>query len=433
MAFRKIISVFFIICTLFALSACNTEEVEVTTEAAAETEAPAVEKEEVLILAENGKTDFKIIRSQTASGYYLDTAAAVNKKMKEEISADFKITDDWLNPREPAPVGTHEILLFDTNREESIAAREELTSDCYIVRVTDCKIVIAGTTPAACNAALHCFFDEIVPQNTLEGKIALPIGLEVKGEFKPTDLDIAAALREGKTLCADFNILFNYPKQDGFTAAQGSATDGEFAYVVMKDSSGEREVDRIVKIDISTWEVVLESETLTLDHANDMTYDPATKQLIVTNMYNNLISIIDSETLALVEQKALPYGTYGTGYIDGSENYAFLGYGSVGGLVITDKNFNVIRSSPLASAPGYIGQGMDADAKFAYVPLSPDGGKSNNIIQIYDITTGEYLGVATVKTTKESESIFHVGDDFYIHFNSGGSTIATLEFYIRFE
>ena len=87
----------------------------------------------------------------------------------------------------------------------------------------------------------------------------------------------------------------------------------------------------------------------------------------------------------------------------------------------------------MASAPGYVGQGMDADAKFAYVPLSPDGGKSNNIIQIYDITTGEYLGIATVKTTKESESIFHVGDDFYIHFNSGGSTIATLEFYIRFE
>ena len=151
-----------------------------------------------LILLENGKTDFKIIRSETAAGYYLDTAAAVNKKMKEEINSDFKIADDWINPREPAPEGTHEILLFDTNREESIAAREALTFDGYIIRVTDYKIVIAGTSPAACNEALYRFFDELIPQYTSDGKIAFPIGLEIKEEFKSTDLDIAAALREGK-------------------------------------------------------------------------------------------------------------------------------------------------------------------------------------------------------------------------------------------
>ena len=228
-------------------------------------------------------------------------------------------------------------------------------------------------------------------------------------------------------------LLFKYSAKDGFNVAQGVATDGESAYIVMKDSSGDREVDRIIKIDMKTWEAVKESETMVLDHANDMTYDPATKQLIVTNMYDNLISIVDAEMLTLVEQIKLPYGTYGAGFIDGSDNYVFLGYGSVGGVVVTDRSFNVIRATPCDPVTDYVGQGMDADAKYAYVPLSPQSGVDHNIIQIYDIATGEFLGNVIVKTTMESESMFHIGSDFYMHFNHSGSKIAKLEFYIRFE
>lgn len=431
MKFKRTVSALLFIIFLCILTACTPEEPEVTTETeAVETEPPAPAE---LILADNGATDFKVIRSEDAEGYYFDTAIAVNQKLRSEISPDFKISEDWISPLEPSPEKDHEILLFSTNRAESAAAMAELTFEGYIIRVTDCKVVVVGSSPASCNEALYCLFDTIIPENTKDGRVALPIGLEVKKEFESSPLDIGEALKAGKTLCADFEVLFNYPKQDGFTAAQGSATDGEYAYVIMKDSSGTREVDRVVKIDMATWEVVLESETMPLDHANDMTYDPVKKQLVVTNMYDNLISIINPEDLTLIEQKKLSHGTYGTGYIEATNQYAFLGYGSVGGLVITDADFGVIRSSPLASAPNYIGQGMDADAKYAYVPLSPGTGKSDNIIQIYDIATGEYLGIATLETTMESESIFHYGNDYYIHFNNSGSKIASLEFYMRFE
>ena len=386
-----------------------------------------------VVLVDGGKTDFKVVRTEGAKGFAFDTAAAFNKRLRDKISPDFIITDDWVNPRKPSPEKDHEILLFETNRAESLAAMADLDFHGYIIRVTDCKIVIVGTSPAACSEALYHFVDTLIPEHTKNGKISFPIGLEVKQEFKTSDLDIAKALRQGKPLCADFEVIFNYPVKDGFNAAQGVATDGSSAYVVMMDSSGEREVGRIVMVDMATWTVVKESETMSLDHSNDMTYDPETKRLIVTNMYDNLVSIIDAETLTLVEQKKLPYGTYGAGYIDGSEKYAFLGYGSVGGLVITDKAFNVLRSTPLDSVTNYVGQGMDADAKYAYVPLSPKSGIDHNIIQIYDITSGEFFGNAIVKTTMESESMFHVGNDIYMHFNNQGSKIAKLEFYIRFE
>ena len=201
----------------------------------------------------------------------------------------------------------------------------------------------------------------------------------------------------------------------------------------MKKKEGEHETDRIVKIDMATWEIVAESEELPLDHANDMTYDPVNKILIVTNMLNNIVSFIDPEELKITKQKTPTYGSWATGYIDGAGQYVFLAYGTPSGLVITDTDLNPIRSSPLESAPNYIGQGMDADSKFAYVPLSPSTGKSDNIIQIYDLATGEYLGIVSVATKMESESMFHVGDDVYLHFNSSGSKIAKLDFYVRFE
>ena len=425
------LSIAFCSCTSDSEPAPTPEDstlAEATTEEATEAPAPAE-----LVLADNGESDFKVIRAEGAQGYYLDTASAVYHKLKDTLSSSIKISEDWINPRDPLPEDAHEILLFSTNRAESVQAMEDLDFEGYIIRVTDYKVVIVGSTPAACNEALNNFFYSIIPAYTVNGKTALPVGYEVKQEYKSSELDIAQVLSEGKTLCAGFKVVFNYPKQDGFTAAQGSATDGKYAYIVIKDGSGVREVDRVVKIDMETWKVVLESETLPLDHANDMTYDPKNNQIIVTNMYDNLVSIIDPETLTLVEQKALTYGTWASGYIEESDNFVFLAYGTPSGLVITDKEFNPIRSTVLASAPDYVGQGMDADNRFAYVPLSPDNGKKDNIIQIYDIKTGEYLGIASVDTTMESESMFHVGNDYYIHFNSNGSKIATLEFYVRFE
>lgn len=432
MNFKKITPFFLSALALICLlSACDTEEPEATTAPeVVETEPPAPAE---LILVENGTTDFKVIRSENAEGYYLDTATTVYQKLKANCSSDFKIVIDWINPLEPSPEKAHEILLFDTNRAESQAALTDLTFEGYIIRVTDCKVVIVGSSPASCNAALYRFFDTVIPENTKDGVIALPVGLEIKEEYDSSAVDLGKAIAEGKSIGADFKILFEYSGKDGFGTAQGAATDGKFAYVIMKKKEGSTETDIIVKIDMATWQIVLESEELPLDHGNDMTYDSAKNRLVVTNMLNNAVSVINPDDLTLLYAKPLTYGTWATGYIDGASQYTFLAYGSLSGLVITDSDFNPIRSSPLMGADGYIGQGMDADAKYAYVPLSPNTGKNNNIVQIYDIATGEYLGIVSIGTKMESESMFHVGNDYYIHFNSGGSKIASLEFYVRFE
>ena len=417
--------------TAFVSCAKDGTEDPVTTSAdSSDTAAP---EKQLLLLIENGETDFRIIRSEHAQGYYLDTASAVYQKAKETLSSSFKLSEDWFSPLDPIPADAHEILLFETNREESVQAMADLDIEGYLIRITDCKVVIVGSSPAACNEALYHFFDYLIPDYTKDGVTAFPVGLEVKREFSAADFDIGEALRAGKTVCADFNVVFEYSGIENFRVAQGAATDGKYAYVAMKDGSGGAEVDKIVKIDMESWSIVATSETFPLDHANDMTYDPELGQLIVVNMLDNVISFIDAETLALVKQTALPFGTWATGYVDGASRYAFLAYGTPSGLVITDRNFNPIFSAPHADSTGFVGQGMDADEKYAYVPLSPNTGKYENVIQIYDITTGEFLGIIHVDTKMESESMFHVGDKHYMHFNSRGSQIAELEFYVRFK
>ena len=427
--FTAIILLLAALLTLFA--ACEKAEPVTTTEPAAEVTEPIEAPK--LVLVDNGNTDFKIIRSENAQGYYLDTASAVYQKAKSELSSSFKLSEDWFSPLDPVPADAHEILLFDTNRAESAAALADLDVDGYLIRVTEHKIVIVGSSPSACNAALYYFFDTLIPEHTENGVIALPIGFEKKQAVERETVDIAQAMRDGKTVGADFKIVFEYSGPTNFGTAQGAATDGKYAYVAMKNSSDGTEVDKIIKIDMATWEVVAESETLPLDHANDMTYDPEKKQLIVTNMNNCLISLIDPENLTLIKQITLPYGTWGIGYIDNASKYTFLASGDMGGVMITDSAFTPISNIPCGDTMGYTGQGMDADENLAYVPLSPNAGKKDNIIQIYDLTAGEYLGYVTVYTKMESESMFHTNGKQYMHFNAVGSKIAELEYYIRFE
>ena len=416
---------------LLLFAGCDKEEPVITTEPVIEETEPIEAPK--LILVENGNTDFKIIRSENAQGYYLDTASAVYQKAKSELSSSFKLSEDWFSPLDPVPEDAHEILLFDTNRTESVAALADLDVDGYLIRVTDCKVVIVGSSPTACNEALYYFFDNLIPENTADGVTSLPVGFEKKQAVERKAVDIAQALRDGKAVGADFKIVFEYSGPVGFSSSQGAATDGKYAYVAMKNASGDSEVDKIIKIDMATWEVVAESETFPLDHANDMTYDPEKNQLVVTNMNNCLISLIDPENLTLIKQMALPYGTWGIGYIDNASKYTFLASGEMGGVMTTDNQFTPISSIPFSDSMGYTGQGMDADANLAYVPLSPNAGKKDNIIQIYDLQSGEYLGYVTLNTKMESESMFHTNGKQYVNFNTVGSKIAELEYYIRFE
>jgi hypothetical protein len=430
MKLKKIISVFLLICTLFSLCACKPEETEQTTAPESECETP---KEEKLVFVEDGKTDFKTIRSENAEGYYIDTARTVYRKLKDEYSADFKQGEDWINPLEPDPRSAHELLLFDTNREESKAAMADLTFDGYIIRVTDCKIVIVGSGITQCNAALEDFFYSIIPANTAEGVTAFPVGLEVKKELADADFDFGEAISKGKSLGAHITEVFKYSGQGGFGSSQGATSDGEYVYIAIKKKEGGTETDKIVKVDAKTWEVVQVSEELYLDHANDMTYDFAGGQLAVVNMVGGVISFIDTESLTVTKSPSHPFFTSAIEYIEENGQY-LLRAGN--GFIYTDGELNQISSHTVSGYPAeldkYTGQGMYADSKYLYIPRSPTAGLADNIIIVCD-SEGKYLTTVTLATKMESETIFTIGKQFYVSFNKSCNVICEMEFYEVFE
>ena len=265
------------------------------------------------------------------------------------------------------------------------------------------------------------------------GTYTLPVGLEIKEECENFAINFEEAFASGLKVSAHATEIFNYSGPAGYYKAQGAATDGRYVYTAMKkELSNSVEVDKIVKIDMTTWEVVQESEELPLDHANDMTYDPVKDLLVVTNMKDCKITLIDCDTLTVVETKTPPYGTYGAGYL-GDGKIVFLGYGYPSGIVIASStDYTPISSSTLVNATGYTGQGLGNDENYIYVPLSPGAGNNDNIVQIYT-AEGEYLGTAHMALNWESETIFYDGNDLYVQFNKNGSTIAKLEFYIPFQ
>lgn len=388
-----------------------------------------------LVVCENGSTDFTVIRGELADDCTISAASALRTRLSALFHTEFGIGTDWVSGGASVPTDTCEILIGETNRSESIAMKEDLNFKGYLIRVTENRIAVMGSNKALLTEALQYFCEEILmnTEYSKDGKTVLPAGLEIRHETSLRfGFSLSEALENGGQVLGSIEEVFNYPCQDGFTAAQGAAADGTHLYIVMGKSENGREFGRIVKVDMTTWKVEKESETLPLDHGNDMAYDSARNRLVVTNMYDNIITILDPETLEITETRRLNFGTYAAAYRDSKKRFVFAGYGAAEGLVVTDEEFQILSTLPLASSPGYVGQGMDADASYIYVPLSPDFGSDDNIIQVYD-WNGVHYGNISIPSTWEIETLFHVGDQFYAQFNHSGATICKLDFYEKFQ
>ena len=145
-----------------------------------------------------------------------------------------------------------------------------------------------------------------------------------------------------------------------------------------------------------------------------MTYDSKRGLLVFVHMADNRISFISPETLEVVESRVLPYSSYAIAYNEKDDAYVIA---SGGQFLFTDSEFNVKREATIQSF-GFIGQGVDTNGTYIYLPQSwpSDAKERTNIIQIYD-WNGTHITNAVAYTAMESETVFHVGSDFYIYFN----------------
>ena len=426
---------FFRICTLLAAAillfvSCGGTPEETTTEAAESETVPAAE-ETVLRIVEDGKTGWKMIFPEKSDPERLSTVR-FKSVFKAKTGADIEFGDDFLAGSADASQ-KQEILIGRTNRPESEAFIESLPEAGYGYLASGNKLIIAGRNPSLTAAALLSFENVVFYDKELcgDGKLVLPEGATAV-YTKQAYLTQKGIIESGAKLCAwtENNRLIG--GKGGFSTAQGAATDGTYFYNVLH-----KVVNDVQKVILARTKIegnmaenrrtALQSEVYELGHGNDLCYNPDDGYIVLVNMEGKLLTLIDPETLTIIktfEATSLLGGAYAIGYCSARQRYVV----AAGGMInILDRDFNLDRAIPIHEEPNYVGQGLDCDEDFIFMPLSPNGTQTrNNVISVY--SWEGYLRTATLDTGSESETIMNFGGNYYINFNSGGPVVADLHF-----
>ncbi|MDD6043913.1 MAG: hypothetical protein PUB87_09270 [Eubacteriaceae bacterium] len=210
----------------------------------------------------------------------------------------------------------------------------------------------------------------------------------------------------------------------GYDTVQGGCTDGTFAYYLMYN----RRIEscKLAKVRLSDGTVEAVSLPLPVDHGNDITYNPNTRELIVSNcrVHINRFTVINADTLKVVRKSdvTIPQNIAGfcaITYDPESDTYISVTKGKIG-FAVMDSDFKIKKLIPMTGKPkGYIWQSLDSTENYLLAGLSPKAGSGNryNIIAVFD-RQGRLITSIQLLESLELENVFHVGTRFYTAYYS---------------
>ncbi len=114
-----------------------------------------------------GWQDYTIVYPDEASATVSNAFAELRNAIKEKYGVSLPIKSDFKLPYEELPVGTLEILIGETNRPESIAAREVIKSNDYTVEFANNRLVIVGGSEEATAEAIAHVIDYLLKDDGL--------------------------------------------------------------------------------------------------------------------------------------------------------------------------------------------------------------------------------------------------------------------------
>lgn len=208
---------------------------------------------------------------------------------------------------------------------------------------------------------------------------------------------------------------------------QGGCTDGTYYYVALNSGGNSTSsITAILKYEIATGKLVRKFENLKVAHANDMTYNSDTKELLIAHHEPTpkRISILDPETMKVKRVVDIQTNIYAISYDPHEKCYWAAPAFSYTCFVKLDLNFKQVGEIFKGFETGYTKQGMDVDSKYIYLVQY----KTNSII-VHDKAGNFVRKIVLPKTSYEPENIFHIGDVFYIGYyksKAGGMLYKTV-------
>lgn len=404
-----------------ALFACSTESVPDAVPDTNAAQTTAAETEPVIVdtvLVADGLGTHAIVRGDETAQSIVQSVVNFKKKMDAYTKASFAIKSDFYNSRAEEPnFPDPEILVGETNRPETAEVLATLPANSYTITRRGNKIVIIGTEPNLTVLALQKFEKTVLqnPERCGEGKLIFSDADAVTVTLD-APLGIADLVASGFAITADSDALMHCTAySNDIRVAQGAASDGTYAYFVIRHTKDEGAV--VYKHRLDNGERVAQSEVIQVGHGNDATFDTKNNRLIVAHgqSQGKMLTIIDPDTLKVVKVINIPAGAGAISYSVEKDRYAISQGGST--LHFLDADFKLIKSYSRKKNSSYTAQGMGSDEDYVYFPMS---GSKDNVIEVYS-WGGEYVTTIKVSDSHESESLFWVNDTYYISYYKGAS------------
>ncbi len=383
-----------------------------------------------LDIVKDGESAFTLIRSERSTAAITQSVVNIKNDIKDKTGAALGVSDDWnndvINPYDPE---SFEILVGDTNRAESIEVLASLPENSYTVTARGNKLVIIGTDDNLTVLALHDFEKNILKNSDKCSKGMLvfapedSITVTLEGE-----LTVKEMLSKKYKVQVSAKSLFKSPRQDDCYVAQGAASDGTYAYFVLRNADDTAAVINKHKLDGGA--LVATARFTNLGHGNDMTYDAKNHRLVVSPSEKTLV-LIDPDTLELISTVNISAAASGITYSVERDQYAI----SKGGksLNILDSNFKAVKNGSRSDNTGYTVQGMGSDEECIYFIMSGNN-TGDNVLVVYT-WEGRYLGIIKVPVSYEGESMYWVNGKYYTIYHIGGTgpIIYETEFSMYYE
>ncbi len=220
-----------------------------------------------------------------------------------------------------------------------------------------------------------------------------------------------------------------------YRANQGGGTDGTYSYNCLC-KKGSKTYVKIVKTRLRDMKVVKVSKDLKLNHANDVTYDPVHKRLVVTHndVKRKRVTFVNTRTLksmgykdikipstlkgATKKQLSAIKGFASVTYMRGGK-YAGNYIGVISGnhnFLVLNKKFKPIEyitvNKKINGSQIYY-QGADNIGDKLYIVVYPRKKSRRDFIVAYDMD-GNFLGKINLRKGYETENIFHTKNYMYM-------------------
>lgn len=264
---------------------------------------------------------------------------------------------------------------------------------------------------------------------TTDALTEVPTEAPTEPETEPETLspseELAAILRSSSELRSGARKIATIQSDGVSTTSQGGYTDGKYHYQLFikkdTDSNEENNVVRLVKYDLEEGKQVQVSEPLPLNHANDLTYNA--KRGVFVAVHNNphrkWVSLIDPETLTVIETIKMDIKIYSISYNEARDQYVV---GLSGGQTFRFLNADFqpiddVIYQPTELTAGYTTQGATSDENFIYFVLY-----NRNVITVYD-WDGNFVTLIRLTVEGEPENLSVVDGTVYVATGHAGTTI----------